>query len=271
MSDRIGSLSGYLEYLQKYRGRTVVFRGVDRDWKMLSGVTRSFCRRLVIAEEGCPRCGDHDKLTERCRAWFEGGIPPDSKSAIEDYEKTLFDSFTRQARSHLVLHPTTAWEWLAVAQHYGLPTRLLDWTKNPLAAAYFALSGTPASDVPDVYVYALQSDGLEQGHRDMISLDAPPKKSPLDYDVDDELGRFIPPVIDPRIAAQQSVFTVQHPLSRVTLLAGNRIERIQLDAGQQQELRRHLYRLGINAATLFPDLASLAQNQKWVWEEYRQS
>src|SRR5260370_1312131 len=50
------------------------------------------------------------------------------------HEERLLAEFQRGARPHVMIQPADQWEWLAIAQHHGLATRLLDWTSNPLAA-----------------------------------------------------------------------------------------------------------------------------------------
>lgn len=65
------------------------------------------------------------------------GVVREEKYHLAQIERIILKQFQLRAITHLPRTPKSDWEWLAIAQHCGLPTRLLDWTKNPLAAAFF--------------------------------------------------------------------------------------------------------------------------------------
>lgn len=69
-------------------------------------------------------------------------------------EKTLFEDFVREARRYFDADGFTKLEWLAVAQHHGLPTRLLDWSANPMVAAWLATEDE--SNSTDAEIVALR-------------------------------------------------------------------------------------------------------------------
>ncbi len=59
----------------------------------------------------------------------------------------MLEVFKKEAVNHLSIEPKNNFEWLFIAQHYGLPTPLLDWTTDPLVALFFALPKNLKDDI----------------------------------------------------------------------------------------------------------------------------
>jgi type I restriction enzyme M protein len=168
-------------------------------------------------------------------------------------ESSLMAMFQRAALPYLDPTPRNQWEWLSLAQHHGLPTRLLDWTFNPMVALYFAVEDHPDHDAA---VFALNAE--KKVPRSVIE-----KRDPL------EIGmpmKYVPTAHIPRIVAQEGLFTVQPNVETPLddqLRQGWRVDKITIPADAKRAFRYELFRQGVHRASLFTDVDGLAKHIRW--------
>ena len=178
------------------------------------------------------------------------------------FEPKMLAEFKRRAAPHLTQTPANDFEWLALAQHHGLPTRLLDWSSNPYVALYFT-----------VFKH-LNRDGR------FVAVHAPTKipdkilntVSPFDYQR--QLGKYFPSTITPRISAQEGCFTVhrdiEEPLTEKNLKKWRPdwcIHCAQIPASSKESILYSLFRMGIHQEALFPGIDGLAAHLNWKYTE----
>ena len=213
---RVSNFTEFHEIISKYDARNVIYRGM-----------KSVEYPLI------PKIG-------RVK-------PPESVGSRQKNEREILRLFKERAFQYLDFTPATDWDWLALGQQYGLPTRLLDWTDNPLVACFFAIDET--SEAAGV-IYAYRSDSY-------IPVEKHP--DPFKYR---KVGKFIPRHVTPRITTQGGLFTI-HP-NPYEPFESTDMDQLIIPNEIQAGLRRILSRYGINQFSLFPSLDGLAAYIEWL-------
>ena len=234
---RFATLSQFLEAIDRYPNIAWIYRGEsDLSRPIVSKAGRS---NYFLPETSEPESSD---------------LPPRDICRF-NYWRKLAVAYDRNL-------PSNDFECLAYAQHYGLATRFLDWSTNPLVALFFAVDSCSKKEGA-VYCYAPH-----------LHLD--PQKVRLGYL--NKIAQFTPPPFDQRILLQSGVLTYMpnpsQPLTpesiwdlrELTPDHGLNLVRIVVMADMKPILKRRLDEIGINRKSLFPDLEGLSNFINWETE-----
>jgi hypothetical protein len=220
----------------------------------------------LITEWSSPKTGE-------TKPWFRGQkrgewslVPGEYRIPIVNPDEIRAE-FMLKGRELLPRDPSSDWEWYFLMQHYGLPTRLLDWTTGSLIGLHFALCHE--TGMHDAAVWALDPWALNEWARrnpDLVfSSDAAAHKYlPPVYSQRDLPARpiaIIPPYNSPRITVQRGAFTVHGSRKEgLEVLFKKRIAKITITKDSCIQMRRDLRYAGISEFTLFPDLDGLCRD-----------
>ncbi|MFA4986306.1 MAG: FRG domain-containing protein [Candidatus Brocadiia bacterium] len=203
---------------------------------------------------------------------------------LRKLEQDLLNRFIERSVPYQTFRPSSTWESMFLMQHYGIPTRLLDWTENPMVALFFALTAAYRDSktknvTASPAVWALSPRLWNERAFAHVTY----KGGPLS--VSDQLlkpytpsGDDEPPALaaaifgihnSPRIVAQRGVFTI----------FGSKVEAMQLTFASEtfsdraiikyvvpkaavDSILQKLYATGFTEAVMFPGLDGLAKETK---------
>ena len=212
------------------------------------------------------------------RCWYRGHArasyllsPSAHRRLTEEHERNLNAEFrARAGLRHATVPPGGNWSaWLALAQHYGLPTRLLDWTFSPLIAAYFAVADRDPDEKESATIWALLPSELNvhYGYEPYLyNVDALTVQELINpafakkYTSPEKVAAAMAVEADARMQMQQGAFTIHGLRAPLCGVSGRHkwLFRADIPARDAGRVRHELRVLSIRKDSVFPDLNALA-------------
>src|SRR5436190_8115233 len=244
---RVESWEAFLQHITKPPYSNWAFRGErDERWPLYSSLSR-YLQNFGVAPQAWP-----------------------------EQERRILRIFKRKAHQFLEKppEPDDDFQWLALMQHHGAPTRLIDFTWSPNVAAFFALERATG----DAAVWAVNPALLQSRRR--------PKPPKYDPRIRGNFTRYYlrgnrrfvwigePHTMNRRLIAQSGTFALagvlDEPLDQILASYPDPLStmvKFILPADSIREIgMRELYRMNITWATLFPDLDGLARSLRYELE-----
>ena len=164
-------------------------------------------------------------------------------------ETQLLNWFKVESVQYIDKIPNNDFEFLILGQQYGLATRMLDFTKNPLVALYFSVYDEDNSTDGFVYIIDEMLWDISKFDIDLTKFIDLPKKIK-------EHSAFIPPRISQRISKQSSVLVF---FPDPTIQYDKEVIRFRIDKSNKKRIKAYLHKMNIDKNFLFHTLDSLTE------------
>lgn len=170
-------------------------------------------------------------------------------------DKEIFESWKQKSYEYSDWHPDENWNWLALAQHHGLATRLLDWSANPLVAVFFACQNESVDGV--IFAYLGGKRILEKSFK---------QSDPWDVI---EPFVFHPYLKSRRVANQKGSFTISgnpYICFSTQIRDNEKLLKIKICKHYKRKFLFELSLYGIDWSFIYPDLDGLSKHINWQVE-----
>jgi len=190
--------------------------------------------------------GVADADTHRLQTSLGRRFPGHSKPGMRQMGEHLLRQFRARVREFVDVAACNDWDILALAQHHGVPTQMLDWSYNPLVAAFFAVTSRPADAKAAARIFVVDKPHeIETDRHHFREVD--------------EVGLVAPQTVTRRIMTQKGIFTFHPHPAEIWSPKGIAPSHFDIPREMCEYFEQRLATYGIDTAHIMADLAGVSE------------